>query len=207
MQPLLEHMFLFSWLRETSGSGDQNASISKINDSETLVLRVSFLQQDWELPLNKMTSIPMNSLWDPPPFSLRLTVYGILLAINLKHIQFSSVHGNLNKRYAHTKDIQTKLHLNLLTFFTLFTYIRFSSLNRIIRLCVELCCKHPKSLDPLRGFLILPSERSLRYVNFLSIKSQFKVMSGFLFDKMQLNTLKLWYQTKNKPPIRFIYSS
>lgn len=36
-------------------------------------------------------------------------------------------------------------------------------LNRIIRLCIDLYCKNPHVPDPLRKFITLPSNRTIRY--------------------------------------------
>ena len=62
---------------------------------------------------------------------------------------------------------------------------------RIIRLCIDLYCKNPHVLDPLRKFITLPSNRTIRYE---------KTMSMYLFFKHTCHSHVI-HRIKNTIPL------
>ena len=63
-------------------------------------------------------------------------------------------------------------HLIVIFFFI---SISFCYSNRIKKLCLDLYCKNPHVLDPLRNFIKLPSHKTIRYVCNLVHKSNIAI--------------------------------
>ena len=54
--------------------------------------------------------------------------------------------------------------------------------SRIVRLALDLYCKNPKALDTMREFIVLPSNRLIRYVQTASV-----VLSLYIFVPQTLD--------------------